>query len=112
MNKALTPPPVADKVDVQVGPKGTLELLSQLEVEALTSTAAEGKLLDLFRRCALAVLNTGSVSDDAAEIFARYADFSVQVAKRTRGLKLIIRNAPASAFVDGRMIGLPAVPVR
>ena len=104
MNKALTPPPVADKVDVQVGPKGTLELLSQLEVEALTSTAAEGKLLDLFRRCALAVLNTGSVSDDAAEIFARYADFSVQVAKRTRGLKLIIRNAPASAFVDGRMI--------
>lgn len=104
MNKAVSPTPAADKVDVQVGPKGTLELLSQLEVEALTSTAAQGKLLDLYRRCALAVLNTGSESDDAAEIFARYADFTVQVARRTRGLKLIIRNAPASAFVDGRMV--------
>jgi predicted Rossmann-fold nucleotide-binding protein len=92
------------KVDVQVSPKGTLELLSQLEVEALTSTASERTLLDLFRRCALAVLNTGSESDDAAAIFAEYADFSIEVTKRTRGLKLIIKNAPATAFVDGRMV--------
>lgn len=92
------------KIDVQVSPKGTLELLSQLEVEALTNTASERKLLDLFRRCALAVLNSGSESDDAAAIFAEYADFSIEVAKRTRGLKLIIKNAPASAFVDGRIV--------
>ena len=92
------------KVDVQVSPKGTLELLSQLEVEALTSTASERRLLNLFRRCALAVLNTGSESDDAAAIFAEYHDFSIEVAKRTRGLKLIIKNAPASAFVDGRIV--------
>jgi len=94
----------AEKVDVQVGPRGTLDLLSQLEVRALTSTAAEHNLLDLFSRCALAVLNTGNESDDAAAIFDEYADFSIEVARRTRGLKLIIKNAPASAFVDGRMV--------
>jgi predicted Rossmann-fold nucleotide-binding protein len=94
----------ANKVDVQIGPRGTLDLLSQLEVRALTSTAAERKLLDLFSRCALAVLNTGDESDDAAAIFDEYADFTIEVARRTRGLKLIIRNAPATAFVDGRMV--------
>lgn len=90
--------------DVHVGPRGTLELLSQLEVEELTSTARERTLPDLFRRCALAVLNTGNEIDDAAAIFDAYSDFSIEVAKRTRGLKLIIRNAPASAFVDGRLV--------
>ncbi|MBX3705232.1 MAG: DUF3412 domain-containing protein [Pseudomonadales bacterium] len=92
------------KYDVEVGPRGTLELLSQREVAALTSSAHEHQLLDLFRRCALAVLNTGSESDDALAIFAAHADFSIEIAKRTRGVKLIIRNAPASAFVEGRMI--------
>ncbi len=90
--------------EIHVGPRGTLELLSQREVSALTSTAREGQLLELFRRCALAVLNTGNETDDAAAIFEDYADFSIEVAKRTRGLKLIIRNAPASAFVDGRIV--------
>ena len=92
------------KIDVQVSPKGTLELLSQQEVEALTSTASKRELFNLFRRCALAVLNTGSESDDAAAIFEEYADFSIEVARRTRGLKLIINNAPATAFVDGRIV--------
>jgi predicted Rossmann-fold nucleotide-binding protein len=89
---------------VDVGPRGSLELLSQREIEALTSTAHEGRLLELFRRCALAVLNTGSESDDVLAIFARYADFSIDIARRTRGVRLILRNAPAGAFVDGRMI--------
>ncbi len=90
--------------EVHIGPRGTLELLSQREVAALTSSARQGHLMELYRRCALAVMNTGSVSDDAAEVFAEYADFSIEVARRTRGLKLIIHNAPASAFVDGRML--------
>jgi pyrimidine/purine-5'-nucleotide nucleosidase len=90
--------------DVHVGPRGTLELLSQREVEALTSTARETQLLELYRRCALAVLNTGNETDDAAAIFEDFSDFTVEVARRTRGLKLIIRNAPASAFVEGRIV--------
>ncbi|MEQ8859359.1 MAG: nucleotide 5'-monophosphate nucleosidase PpnN [Pseudomonadales bacterium] len=89
---------------VHVAPRGTLELLSQKEVSALTSTARETQLLELFRRCALAVLNTGNEIDDAAAVFEAYSDFSIEVGKRTRGLKLIIRNAPASAFVDGRIV--------
>jgi hypothetical protein len=95
---------VKHEADVHVGPRGSLELLSQREVAALTSTARETQLLELFRRCALAVLNTGNQTDDAAAIFAEYSDFSIEVAKRTRGLKLIIRNAPATAFVDGRIV--------
>jgi predicted Rossmann-fold nucleotide-binding protein len=95
----------ADKVDITVGPRGSLELLSQREIEILTGTAGQQQqLFALFRRCALAVLNTGSESDDAAAIFDAYSDFSIEIGKRTRGLKLIIRNAPASAIVDGRMI--------
>jgi len=93
-----------EKMDAQVGPRGTLELLSRREVEALTTSSTQTHLLDLFRSCALAVLNTGSTSDDAAEIFEAYADFSIEIVRRTRGLKLIIKNAPAAAFVDGRMV--------
>ena len=96
--------PRLEKMDAQVGPRGTLELLSRTEVEALTSSTTQTHLLELFRSCALAVLNTGSDSDDAAEIFEAHADFSIEVVKRTRGLKLIIKNAPAAAFVDGRMV--------
>jgi len=99
------PPSVSDqKVDVTVGPKGALELLSQREIDLLTDSAGRKDLYTLFRNCALAVLNTGSESDDAAAIFEAYADFSVTIGKRTRGLKLQIRNAPASAMVDGRMV--------
>jgi predicted Rossmann-fold nucleotide-binding protein len=93
-----------DKVDISVGPRGTLELLSQREIDILTDTAGQKKLFSLFRQCALAVLNTGSESDDAAAIFETYSDFSIAIGKRTRGLKLVIKNAPASAIVDGRMI--------
>jgi len=95
---------VKQKFDAEVGPRGSLELLSQREVDALTSSAHERQLLELFRRCALAVLNTGNETDDVLAIFEAHADFSIEIAKRTRGVKLIIRNAPAGAFVDGRMI--------
>ena len=94
--------PAPDIVDVSVGPRGTLEVLSQIEVGKLR--AAMMDVQALFRRCALAVLNTGSEMDDAAAIFARYADFDIEVLQRARGVKLRVRNAPPTAFVDGRMI--------
>ena len=81
-----------------------MELLSQREIDTLTDTAGQTQLYSLFRQCALAVLNTGSESDDAAAIFEAFSDFHIAIGKRTRGLKLVIRNAPASAIVDGRMI--------
>ena len=92
------------KIDIEVSPKGNLELLSQREVSALTDGARHSELQELFRRCALAVLNTGDESDDAAAIHDAYHDFSIQITQRTRGLQLSINNGPASALVDGRMV--------
>ena len=96
-----------DTVDTEVSPHGTLEVLSQREVEQLrlaSNSEQNSRLFDLFRRCALAVMNSGSEEDDAAALFDRYRDFSIEFVQRTRGLKLKIKNAPASAFVDGRII--------
>jgi hypothetical protein len=90
-------------VDAQISPRGALELLSQREVEILRARS-EPDLLETFRRCALAVLNTGSESDDAIALFETYRAFEIEIVQRTRGLKLRMRNAPPSAFVDNRMI--------
>jgi len=66
--------------------------------------AADQQVHQLFRRCALAVLNTGGGTDDAQQIYAQYHDFDVRVVAESRGLKLELHNAPAAAFVDGKMI--------
>ncbi len=92
-----------DTVDASVGPRGSLETLSQSEIDILLNSG-QGGVHPLFRRCALAVLNAGSDSDDARELFDRYANFDAQVVRRPWGIRLEIRNAPATAFVDGQMI--------
>ena len=94
---------VADSVDARVAPRGSLENLSQAEIAKLLDTSQSG-LYQLFRNCALAVLNSGSDEDNAKEIFERYRNFEVQIVQHAWGIKLQIRNAPASAFVDGEMI--------
>ena len=60
-------------------PRGSLENLSQAEIDKLLDTSHTG-LYTLFRNCALAVLNSGSDSDNAKEIFERYRNFDVQIA--------------------------------
>ena len=92
-----------DLVDARVAPKGSLEHLSQQEIETLLSSG-QGGMYPLFRKCALAVLNSGSPIDDARLIFEKYKDFDLQIVRQAWGIKLEIRNAPASAFVDGQMI--------
>jgi len=96
-------PPGDDRIDIDVSPRGSLEMLSQLEADALRRLDS-GSAHELFRRCALAVLNSGTTQDDAAAIFEHYHDFDIEVLQRTRGVKLRIQNAPGGAFVDGRMI--------
>jgi len=91
------------RISASVSPEGSLEVLSQLEVKTLLDTSAAG-LYRLFRNCALAVLNSGSHTDDAREIFDTYRDFGINLMQRNQGIKLRLENAPASAFVDGRMI--------
>jgi hypothetical protein len=92
-----------DLVDARVSPTGSLQNLSQQEVDQLLDSSRRG-LYPLFRRCALAVLNAGGETDDARLIFERHADFDIRIARQAWGVKLELRNAPASAFVDGRMI--------
>ncbi|MES9988070.1 MAG: nucleotide 5'-monophosphate nucleosidase PpnN [Candidatus Thiodiazotropha endolucinida] len=91
------------RLSASVRPEGSLEVLSQLEVNALLDTSARG-LYGLFRRCALAVLNCGSETDNAREIFETYRDFGIHLMQTNRGIQLRLENAPGSAFVDGRMI--------
>ncbi|HYM33882.1 MAG TPA: nucleotide 5'-monophosphate nucleosidase PpnN, partial [Steroidobacteraceae bacterium] len=90
-------------VDARVSPLGSLENLSQREVAELLSAGNE-RAYQLFRRCALAVLNSGNHTDDAAALFERYRDFDIRLSRQAWGVKLDVRNAPASAFVDGKMI--------
>jgi pyrimidine/purine-5'-nucleotide nucleosidase len=94
---------VADSVDARVAPRGSLENLSQAEIAKLLDTSQTG-LYQLFRNCALAVLNSGSDEDNAKKIFERYRNFEVQIVRHAWGIKLQISNAPAAAFVDGEMI--------
>ena len=94
---------VSEFVDARVGPRGSLENLSQAEIGKLLDSG-QGGLYPLFRKCALAVLNSGADTDNAKEIFDRYRDFDVEILRQAWGVKLEMHNAPASAFVDGEMI--------
>ncbi len=94
---------IPEFVDARVGPRGSLENLSQAEIGKLLDSS-QGGLYTLFRKCALAVLSTGADTDNAKEIFDRYSDFQIEVLRQAWGIKLQMRNAPAAAFVDGEMI--------
>ncbi len=96
-------PDSATSVNAEVWPEGSLEVLSQFEVDLLKSSGASG-LYPLLRRCLLAVLTSGKESDDAKGVLQAYCDFEVSFIQEDRGLKVSLQNAPADAFVDGRMI--------
>ena len=85
-------------------PRGNMDILSQLEVSQLKEGSKEDGLYETFRRCSLAVLNVDSTTDDAREVLERYRDFQIRVVQQARGVKLEIKNAPESAFVDGKVI--------
>jgi len=87
----------------QLNPVGNMKLLSQVEVDELQQSATSD-LYNLYRNCSLAVLNAGSHTDDAEEIYQQYTDFQIQVLRRERGIKLDLQNPPVHAFVDGTII--------
>lgn len=90
-------------VNTQISPEGRLEVLSKAEVNKLLDTSHSG-LYTLFRNCSLAVLNCGSDVDNGKELLERYKSFDISIIQRERGIKLNVMNAPAVAFVDGKMI--------
>ena len=92
-----------DVVDAVISPEGRLDVLSKIEVGKLLDTS-QGGLYDTFRNCSLAVLNCGNYLDDGKELLERYPTFDIRILQVERGIKLEVKNAPASAFVDGKMI--------
>ncbi|MGB5604387.1 MAG: nucleotide 5'-monophosphate nucleosidase PpnN [Gammaproteobacteria bacterium] len=92
-----------DVIDAIISPKTHLNVLSRIEVNKLLDTS-KGGLYTIFRNCSLAVLNSGSNLDDGKELLERYKSFDIRVLQEERGIKLELKNAPAIAFVDGKMI--------
>jgi predicted Rossmann-fold nucleotide-binding protein len=90
-------------VDARVTPRGSLENLSHEEVAKLLDRG-QGGLYPIFRQCALAVLNSGSYSDDPRALFERYKDFELKIVQQSWGIKLEMKHAPGVAFVEGEMI--------
>lgn len=88
---------------VNISPRGSMDQLSQLEVDRLKQNASS-ELYQLFRSCALAVLASGSHTDDALQLFEQYRDFNINVLRRERGIKIELINPPEAAFVDGNII--------
>jgi len=86
-----------------INPVGSMDLLSQMEVDRLKETATRD-IYDLYRNCSLAVLNSGSKTDNSLEILEKYSNFEINVLRRERGVKLELFNAPEHAFVDGEII--------
>ncbi|NNN57783.1 LOG family protein [Vibrio sp. 1-2 (7-a)] len=86
-----------------ISPTGSMDLLSQLEVERLKNTASS-ELYQLYRNCTLAVLNSGSHTDNSKELLDKHQSFDVNVVRRERGIKLELTNPPEHAFVDGEII--------
>jgi len=90
-------------VDALVTPYGHLDMLSKMEVSKLLDNT-QGGLYSLFRNCSLAVLSSDSYLDSGKELLERYPGFAIRVVQVERGIKLQVSNAPAGAFVDGRLI--------
>ncbi|WP_374012088.1 nucleotide 5'-monophosphate nucleosidase PpnN [Pseudoxanthomonas koreensis] len=89
--------------DARIYPRGGLDVLSRTEVARLRD-ASSGGMHDLLRRCALAVLTSGSANDDPRAARDLYPNFDIQVAQQDRGVRIDLKGAPAMAFVDGEII--------
>lgn len=92
----------AAPVTTQVFPAKTLTTLSREEMARLGQAGRE--VGGLLRRCALAVLSSGTFGDDADQMLNSYKDFRIFIQPVNRGIRLDLTNAPGCAFVDGKMI--------
>jgi predicted Rossmann-fold nucleotide-binding protein len=103
MNQEITPAQKSATVSARISPIGGLDVLSRNEIARLRGASGSG-LHALLRRCALAVLTSGNISDDPRAILEQYPDFDIQVLQQDRGIKIELSHAPAQAFVDGQII--------
>ncbi len=100
----MNTPLLSDKMPLAaVHAKAHLAFLSHDEIDRLIHQSDRG-LYPLIRNCALAVLNSGTDSDDSLALFAKHPDFEIEFNRHPRGLQLLLHNAPKSAFVDDHLI--------
>mgnify|MGYP001717981846 CR=1 FL=1 len=78
-----------------------MDMLSQLEVDMLKRTASSD-LYQLFRNCSLAVLNSGSLTDNSKELLSRFENFEINVLRRERGVKL--ESLPLSSLGTAKRV--------
>ncbi|WP_445781176.1 nucleotide 5'-monophosphate nucleosidase PpnN [Shewanella sp.] len=88
---------------VKISPRGSVDQLSQLEVERLRQ-GAKSELYQLYRNCSLAVLASGLISDSSEALFSQYESFNINILQRERGIQIELINPPTQAFVDGEII--------
>jgi predicted Rossmann-fold nucleotide-binding protein len=89
-------------INAHINPKHNLRVLSKREVTQICDVSSH--TYELFRRCAFAVLNCGSNSDDYLSSVEQFKDFKIHVNQEDRGITLDLKGAPSHAFVDGEMI--------
>ena len=92
-----------DLINTAIRPSEYLNVLSKSEVTKLLDSS-QGGLYELFRNCSLAVFNCGNEIDDGKKLLEQYESFAIEVVQTERGIKLNISNAPATAFVEGKII--------
>lgn len=90
-------------INTVITPDPENNILSQDEIRRMMDSS-EGGTNELFKKCALAVLNSLEVTDDIRIVQSQLKHFDINVLQTDRGIKLEIINAPAQAFVDGKMI--------
>lgn len=89
-------------INAHINPKYNLRVLSKREVTQICDVSSH--TYELFRRCAFAVLNCGSNSDDYLSSVEQFKDFHIHVKQEDRGITLDLKGAPSHAFVDGEII--------
>jgi predicted Rossmann-fold nucleotide-binding protein len=104
MSDSAEPSPLGQVTKkVRIKPEGALDFLSLHEIHKLRDSN-EGGLYNVFRRCALAVLNTGNETDSGAELLRMFPDFDIQIVPQARGVRLEVSGAPETAFADDIML--------
>lgn len=92
-----------NKINASISPGKIMSLLSPSEVNQMMSME-RSNLYSLFRRCTLAVLNSGTLGDDAHCLLETFHDYDIEIVQQSRGIKLALSNAPAIAFVEEKII--------
>lgn len=78
-------------------------LLSSSDIQKIRQDF-QSERYDLFRNCALTILDPSVLCADKQLIAGQFTDFEIRLAPAAHRISLELINPPAAAFVDGRLI--------